>query len=350
MFSAVANVGIRGWLPWALLAVGVVAASAGAILVRYAESAGPLAIAFWRCAAGAAVLAPFAAPRLRVRGWTAGRWPLVAGAFLALHFATWITSLGLTTVAAAVLLVSTTPVFVALARWVWGRWAPGRPPQPPNNGGSSATAMPSGNHSSAPAARMAARPSSRRPTLPPDSPQDWGAGGAAAPWRGWAGIGLAVAGSGLVAGGDLGGSALAGNALALLGGASAAGYVLAGQRARRGLGIAEYAAATYAVAAVLLGVACLLGQVPLGGYPAGTWWALAGMVAGPQLLGHTVINLVLKHLDATAVATVLLAEPLVATALAYALFGEVPAALVVPGGAAVLLGIALVVRARAAAP
>jgi drug/metabolite transporter (DMT)-like permease len=278
-----------GWLPWGLLAVGVVAASAGAILVRYAASAEPLAIAFWRCAAGAAVLAPFAAPRLRARGRSAASSPLVAGAFLAAHFATWITSLGLTTVAASVLLVSTTPVFVGVVGWLRGE-------------------------------RLG--------------------------WRSWAGIGLAIAGSALVVGGDLGGSSLAGNALALLGGASAAGYVLAGQRARRTLGTFEYAAATYAVAAALLGLACLLGGVPLGGYPAATWWALAGMVAGPQLLGHTVINLVLRDLGAVAVATALLAEPIIAVALAYLLFGEAPAALVYPGGAAILLGIYLVARAR----
>ena len=279
----------RGWLPWGLLLVGVGAASAGAILVRYAAGAEPLAIAFWRCAAGAAALAPLAAARLRTRGRGAAPLPLVAGAFLAAHFATWITSLQLTTVAASVLLVSTTPVFVALVAW-------------------------------------------------------WRGAGLAR--TGWLGIGLALMGSALVAGGDLGGAALGGNALALLGGASAAGYVLAGQRARRTLGAREYAAATYGVAAALLGPVCLLGGVPLGGYPAGTWWALAGLVAGPQLLGHTVLNWVLRDLGATTVATALLLEPLLATALAFALFGEAPTALVYPGGAAVLAGLYLVARGR----
>jgi drug/metabolite transporter (DMT)-like permease len=298
---------IASWVPWSLLGVGVVAASAGAILVRYAAGAEPLAIAFWRCAAGAAMLAPLAAPRIRTGSRTAFALTVLAGAFLAAHFATWITSLGLTTVAASVLLVSTTPVFVGLIEWLRGE-------------------------------RL--------------------------PCRTWAGIGLAIAGSALVAGGDLGtlvagndsgalvaggdlgASPLAGNALALLGGACAAGYVLAGQRARRTLGTFEYAAATYATAAALLGLACLLGSVPLGGYPAPTWWALAGMVAGPQLLGHTVINRVLRDLRAAAVATALLAEPVIAVALAYLLLGEVPAPLAYPGGAAILLGIYLVARPR----
>ena len=269
---------------WALLATGVVAASFAAILVRYAPEAEPLAISFWRCAAGAVALLPFAR---RLRGAGAALFlPALSGVFLALHFATWITSLRLTTVAASVLLVSTTPVFVALAAWaLWGE-------------------------------------SLRR--------------------RGWIGIGLTLMGTALVAGGDLGGSSLAGNALALAGGASIAGYVLAGRTARRSMGIVEYAGVTYASSAALLGAVCLVAGVPLASYGSTTWLALAGLVVGPQLLGHTVINFVLRDIDATTVSVVVMAEPLIATALAYALLDEVPPALALPGGALLLAGIYLV--------
>src|SRR5918992_1225570 len=270
---------------WALLATGVVAASFAAILVRYAPGAEPLAISFWRCAAGAAALLPFAR-RLPGSRPAELRLPALSGVFLALHFATWITSLRLTTVAASVLLVSTTPVFVALAaRALWGE---------------------SLRH------------------------------------RGWIGIGLTLMGSALVAGGDLGGSSLAGNALALAGGASIAGYVLAGRKARRSMGIVEYAVVAYACSSALLGAACLVAGVPLAPYGSSTWLALAGLVVGPQLLGHTVINFVLRDIDATTVSVVVMAEPLIATALAYALLDEVPPALALPGGALLLAGIYLV--------
>jgi drug/metabolite transporter (DMT)-like permease len=266
---------------WALLATGVVAASLSAILVRYAPGAEPLAISFWRCAAGAAALLPFAR-RLPSAGAKL-RLPALSGVFLALHFATWITSLRLTTVAASVLLVSTTPVFVALAAWaLWGE-SVGR--------------------------------------------------------RGWVGIGLTLMGSALVAGGDLGGSSLAGNALALAGGAAIAGYVLAGRTARRSMGIVEYAVVTYASSAALLGAVCVAAGVPLAAYDAGTWLALAGLVVGPQLLGHTVINFVLRDIDATTVSVVVMAEPLIATTLAYVLLDEVPPALALPGGVVLLAGI-----------
>jgi drug/metabolite transporter (DMT)-like permease len=274
----------------ARLAIAVTAASWGAILVRYAVGAEPLALAFWRCAAGAALLVPFAAPRLRALGPRDVWLPALAGAFLALHFATWITSLRLTTVAASVLLVSTSPIFVALAA---------------------------------------------RALL-----------GERLTRRGWAGIALALAGTLLIGGADLGGASLVGNTLALAGGAAGAGYVLAGQVARQRLGNREYAAVTYAVAAALLGLACLAGGVALWDYPAGTWWAIVGLVAGPQMLRHTLINLVLKVVGATTVSVAMLAEPILSTALAFLLFGEVPSPLVYPGGAAVLAGIYLVSRAR----
>lgn len=283
--AAVAGRG-GGWPLHALLIGAVSAASSSAVLVRYAPGAEPLAIAFWRCAAGAIVLAPLAASKLRSGSARPVRLSALAGLFLALHFATWITSIGLTSIASSVLLVSTTPVFVAIAaRLLFGE-------------------------------RLA--------------------------WLGWLGIVLALAGAVLVGGGDFGGSSLRGDVLALAGGAAAAGYVMAGGRARQELGIFEYAVLTYAFAGVVLTIACVAGSVPLWGYPAQTWWAIAGIVAGPQLLGHTIINFTLKQLDPTTVSMTIMAEPVIATLLAFLLLSETPSWLVVPGGIAILAGIYLV--------
>ncbi|MDQ4096001.1 MAG: DMT family transporter [Actinomycetota bacterium] len=274
------------WLAPALLAGGVVAASSSPILVRYAEGADALAISFWRCFVGALVLLPFARGGLRRVGRRQAALCAIAGIFLALHFGTWITSLGLTTVASSVLLVSTTPIFVALvAPWIVRE-------------------------------RLNA--------------------------AGWAGIVLAFAGTALIAGLDFAGASLLGNALALAGGATAGGYVLAGRLARKDLSIIPYAVITYGVAAVVLAPACLIAGAPLAGYPPGTWIALVALIVGPQLLGHTVINLVLSQIDATTVAVSFMAEPIIATAAAAWLFDEIPSAVFYLGGAAILAGIFLV--------
>jgi drug/metabolite transporter (DMT)-like permease len=275
---------------FALLWLGVISASVSAILIRYADGAEPLAISFWRCAGGALVLLPFARSGLRTLNARAWGMPAVAGAFLAVHFATWITSLELTTVASSVLLVSTTPIFATLGAWLLLK-----------------------EHVQA---------------------------------RGWGGVLLAFSGTVLVAGGDLSGSSLDGNLLALIGGATAGGYVLAGRRARQVVGILEYAVIAYTVAGIVLFIACAAGGVELWGYDAATWWAIVGILVGPQLLGHTMINFVLKDIDVTTVSVSIMAEPVIATVLAFLLFDEVPPALLYLGGAAILAGIYLTSTAR----
>ena len=279
-----------GWMPWVLLAVGVLGASVSAIFIVYARDAEPMAISFWRCAAGAAALLPFAASRLRKIEKRQLGLPAVAGVFLAAHFATWITSLELTTVAASVLLVTSSPAFVALIAW----WLL----------------------------------KERLPTI------------------GWVGIVLTVIGAGLVVGGDLSGSEFTGNLLAVAGAITVGGYMLAGQVSRRELGIFEYSVITYSVAGLILLPLVFVTGSELTGYDAVTWWALAGLLVGPQLLGHTVLNFVLKAFGATTIAVAVMAEPLIAAVLAYFLFGEVPTLLIYPGAAAILAGIYLVSARR----
>jgi drug/metabolite transporter (DMT)-like permease len=280
--------------PYSFLALGVAAASISPILIRYASGADALAISFWRCAAGALLLLPFAWRGLRAMKPASFTLPAIAGVFLAVHFASWISSLDFTSVASSVVLVSTTPIFVALAlTTIW------------------------------------------RERLPATV---------------WTGVLLGLVGTAFVGGGDFGGSSLKGDVLALVGGAAAAGYVLAGRRSRQELGILQYAVVTYGVAAVLLAPFCLAGDAALAGYPAQTWWAIVGLIVGPQLLGHTMINFVLADIDATTVSMSVMAEPVIATILAYFLFSETPSALVYPGGIAIFAGIYLVTRATRLSP
>ena len=271
------------------MAVGVVAISTSPILIRVAAMPA-LALAFWRCFAGAAVLAPFA-PRGRME--RLARADLVrmaaSGVFLAVHFALWNASLELTTVAAATTLVSCAPLFVGL-----GSAFLGEAPAP----------------------------------------------------RAWAGIVLATAGAVVIGAGDAAGfgggsDPLWGDVLAFAGALAMAAYLLLGRVARQRLPVATYAASVYGVAAAVLLPACLLSGASLGGYPAASWLALAGVVAGPQLLGHTVFNGLLATVSASLVAVVMLLEPVIATLLAWWLFGELPGPALWVGGPMVLAGVGL---------
>lgn len=119
-------------LPFWVLGISVVIVSTAGVLIRgaQAEAVPSLSIAFWRLAMATAVLmviilakpaeraALAAVPR---RSW----WlMLAAGFFLALHFASWISSLAFTSVASSTALVTTNPVWIALISWLFFRERP----------------------------------------------------------------------------------------------------------------------------------------------------------------------------------------------------------------------------------
>ena len=277
----------------------VLAVSTGAILVRWSGAPSSVA-AFYRVVFTTVPLLPVAVWRYReafarMRARDAA-FAALSGVALAVHFAAWFESLAWTSVAASVTLVQSQPVFVALGAW----------------------------------GLLHERVTRRT------------------------GIGIAVAVSGMVAMslGDLLGGAFVGtrpvygNGLALLGAVTAAGYVLAGRSLRQRLALIPYVVVVYGVcAAVLLGI--VVGQgAPLTGYPPREWAVFVGLAVGPGLLGHTVLNWALGHLESSVVSVSLLGEPVGATVLAAVLLGELPTRFTVVGGVVVLAGILLTTRAR----
>jgi drug/metabolite transporter (DMT)-like permease len=253
-----------------------------------------LALAFWRNALGALALLPFLVGRERatlhqVRARDL-RSSVVAGLFLAVHFTAWFPSLSMTTVAASTALVTTTPIWTALAARV------------------------SGVH------------------LPPAV---------------WWGLVLAVLGVALIVGVDVTVSleALAGDALALLGAIAGGGYVLAGARAREHLSTSAYGVVAYTTCAAVLAAAALVLGIPLVGFSSRDWLLILTITVCAQILGHTLLNLVLSVVGPTMVSLVVLLEVPGALIIALALLGQAPPPLALPGVIAVVVGVALVVRA-----
>ncbi|WP_038055366.1 DMT family transporter [Thermus amyloliquefaciens] len=281
----------------AVLLLGILAISFGSILVRLALAvSGDKSLAFslvmsaGRMGLAALLLAP---------GWRtlpqsrAGvPYALAAGAFLALHFAFWITSLSYTSVAASTALVTTNPVWVTLFGWLFFREAP-----------SPLTLL---------------------------------------------GVGVALLGGLLIGLGDAqGGSGsqpLLGDALALLGAVAASLYFLLGREAqRRGLSILEYVRIAYTAAAmVLLPLPYLFGG-GYGGYPLEVYGYILLMALLPQLLGHTSFNWATRHIPPVLVTLAILFEPVGASLLAFLLFGELPGVQVLLGALVLLLGVGLAV-------
>jgi drug/metabolite transporter (DMT)-like permease len=106
-----------------------------------------------------------------------------------------------------------------------------------------------------------------------------------------------------------------------------------------------YTTVCYTVAAVALGLGCLGGGVAVSGFDARTWLCLLGLTAGPQFLGHSLVNRVLRTTSATVVSVAILFEIVGSTLLAWAAFGETPPAGAYPAAVLIAAGTVLVVLA-----
>jgi drug/metabolite transporter (DMT)-like permease len=281
-----------------LLGVAVLGVSASAPLIA-ATAAPALAIALWRNVLGAGVvLAAAALSEGRSAFALSGverRAVLLAGIFLAMHFATWVPSVTLTTVASSTALVATQPVWNALIA---------------RRRGELVTA------------------------------------------RTWMGIALALAGVLVLTGVDITVStaALRGDLLALAGGFTAALYVEQGATARRTMSTAAYSGLVYAVCSMLLLGLCLLAGVRLGGLGADAWGKIVLLTVLAQLVGHTLVNRSLRTVAPVVVSLAILLEPPGAAVIAAVWLGQVPPLAAVPAALLVLAGVALVVAGRRGRP
>ncbi len=280
-----------------LLVLGVAAVSASAPLV-VAMAIPALAIAFWRNALAVVAIGAYVGTRRERRHELTGlsrrelRLSVTAGAFLAAHFATWIPSLRLTTVASSVALVCLQPVWIV----IYARFR-----------------------------------------------------GEAIPGGTWLGVAVAFAGVLVLTGIDAGrgAEALLGDLLALIGGMVVAGYTLIGSQVRRTVSTSVYTLVCYSACAAVLALVCVTAGVPFGGYTAGDWGLLVLLTVLAQLLGHTVINVVLRSTSPTVVSLAILFEVPGSIVIAAALLNQVPPLQVLPAVALMLFGIALVVRVTA---
>lgn len=277
-----------------LLLIALFAVFWSAPLIRLSAEAPASVIAFWRTAIGTVALLPFALTRHRgelrsldLRSWLE---TIGTGAILAVHFAAWVSAVNLTTVASSALIVTSSPIFVALGSYLLGERLSGRV---------------------------------------------------------WLGIGMALGGGSLVALDGLSdASGGRGEMLAAIGSIGAAGYFLMGRRLRSRLSVVSYGTVVYGVCALILGAWALITGAEMLDHPAPTWWAIIGVGLGPQLVGHTLLNYLLEHLEASKIAVAVMAEPVGSAAIAAVLFGEVPGPIVLPGAALLLFGIWLTLRAR----
>src|SRR5437773_174283 len=82
---------------------------------------------------------------------------------------------------------------------------------------------------------------------------------------------------------------------------TAPGYFLVGRNLRQQVSLLPYVAIAYTTSAALLVPAVAVAGEPFGGFPIRTWALFVVMALVPHILGHTVFNYLLRHLEATVV-------------------------------------------------
>jgi drug/metabolite transporter (DMT)-like permease len=274
--------------PYIILIGGIIGVSTGAVFARLAD-APALVTAAYRVGLAALILIPLAGwkarEELRQLSWRDIKLAVLAGLFLATHFATWISSLDYTAIANSVVLVNTIPLWVGLLT----------------------------------------------PFITGDRIQKSTV----------ISIVLSVIGGGVIGFGDFatGGQALWGDFLAIIGAFSAALYLLLGRNLRRKLSLLSYVAVCYGSAAVLLWLVVLLLKLPITGYSSQTVAAFWAMALISQILGHSSYNWALKWFSTGFIAVALLGEPIGSTILAYIIFDEGLTWLKLAGGLFILSAI-----------
>ncbi len=283
--------------------LGILFVSTASIFIRYAQAeASSIVIAASRLVIASIVLVPIALTRYQdqLRNLTRTEWlkGFLSGVFLAMHFAVWISSLEYTSVASSVVLVTTTPLWVALLS----------------------------------------------PLVLKELIKLSVVIGLIVSMIGGVLVGLSNMcelqdGSIICQRFLITGRAMLGNLMALFGAWMAAGYMLIGRQLRKKLNTVVYTAIVYGVAAAILFIVVIIRKEPVFSYSSETYVYLIALGILPQLLGHTILNWALKYVSAAFVSITLLGEPIGTIILALIFLKESPTLLEGAGAVLIMIGI-----------
>jgi drug/metabolite transporter (DMT)-like permease len=298
--------------PVFILTIGIIAVSSASLFIRYAQQEMPsLVVATLRLGFASILMTPwvFKKHALEIRQIKQAEWIRIIGAglLLAIHFSAWITSLEFTSVTSSVVLVTTTPIWVALFSSIFLHERPGR---------------------------MII-----------------------------VGLIVAIIGGVIVSlanecsyiGGSFGCSistgfskptAMLGNSLALIGAVCAAIYLIIGRVLRKTVNLTVYVYCIFSCAALFLVFFVFLAGQTFLTYPLAAYGFCLALAVFPQIVGHTSLNWALAYLPVGLVAIVLLGEPVGSSILAAIFLKEIPTLLEILGGATILFGIYLASRSQ----
>lgn len=278
-----------------IVLIGVIFVSISSVLSKIA-SAPALVIASYRLGFSALLMLPIFLKNEKqlYQKMTKKLWLLcsVSGIFLALHFATWLTSIKMTSIASSTVLVNTHPIFILFGTYF-----------------------------------IFKEKVSKKAMMS---------------------IFIALIGSIVITLGDsaIGQHNLLGDLLAIAGGFFVSAYMLIGRYARQYISVTAYTFIVYSCCTITLLIMTMLTATPLTGYPMTDYLIFFSLAVFCTLLGHSVFSWSLAYLKPTFVSTTILGEPVFATIWAIIFLKEFPSSFQLIGGALILLGIFLYIQAE----
>jgi len=279
--------------PKLITLLGVIFVSFSSILIRLSD-APSLAIATYRLAFTVLMIAPsvLIKKRREIRSISPKALILsvLSGGFLALHFATWISSLKYTSIASSTVLVNTHTIFIVLGSYLILK---------------------------------------EKTTI-----------------KHLACMAVAAGGSMMISLGDysLGSNVVYGDILAILGAVFVSAYIIIGRIIRQSLSVTTYTFLVYTSCTLVLIIISLAVNVPLYPYSLREVLLFLALAFFCTILGHSIFSWALEYVKPTFLSTAVLGEPVFASLWAMVIFREMPRLWQVIGAFAILGGIYLSIK------
>lgn len=211
----------------------------------------------------------------------------LSGVFLAMHFATWITSIKFTSIASSAVLVNTHPVFIVVLSYLLLNERVSR--------------------------------------------------------KGFISIGITIVGGIIISFGDrgLGSNVLFGDTLAIMGAVFVSFYMIIGRSIRQKLSVTAYTFIVYLSCTITLLILDMATKTPLFPYRLSDWAIFLALAIFCTILGHSIFNWSLQYVKPTFLSVAILGEPVFATLWAIFIFSEFPSFYNIIGSLTIIFGIYL---------
>ena len=273
-----------------ILFVALISVSSTSLVIRHVALVPALTLAFWRMLSASGLLWAFSAQKPQSLIVTENRTRIIfAGFFLGLHFALFFVGVRNTSVASATLLANTGPIFTATLSWFVGQ-------------------------------KMSKSVF----------------------------LGLLISLIGIIlvqwSGFGVEKNTAWGNLFSLLSGFCIALTYMFASEIRKNTDSVLYGRSVFLVAAATIGFITFFSGDSLFEFRSGDipWFLFLGVV--PSIFGHNMLNYSIKYLSPTAVASVPLGEPIIASVFGYLIFSEKIPVFSIYGAPFVFIGIALTIK------